>query len=298
MEQRVLKGSTTTIVTYPRLRPSDIVSGVPSSPKVRVWGPGVTPPEAFTTALVDSVSTTITANAQEGDTEVAIVAATLVRGRQYLLTAENGAVLVVESRTGGNTTTLALAQPLPVSVSVGASLRGFAMTRALTALETAEVGQASALWQATVDGVAAEWSQYFRVVRRIPTALLTPTRLTQAYPSLLSAVPPTDLDLEATIAAAWEYEMVPLLEAKGVFDEAVISDEVLVPLHALACCRMLFDFDPRADAAFIERLERKWNSAISTTFARVGYAEREQTEDPLPRVPSVDEGRSRMRLRP
>jgi hypothetical protein len=298
MEQRVLKGSTTTIVSYPRLRPSDVVVGVPSNAKVRVWGPSVPAPEAFTTALVDTVNTTVTAEAREGDTEVAIVAATLVRGRQYLLTAASGALLVVESRTGGNTTTLALAQPLPVDVDVGASLRGFAVTRALTALETANVGQASALWQATVDGSSVEWSQCFRVVRRIPTALLTPTRLTQAYPILLSMAPPTGLDLEAAIAAAWEHQMVGLLEAKGVFDENVLSDETIVPLHALACCRQLFDFDPRADAAFVARLEKKWDAEVATTFARVGYAEREQTEDPLPRVPAVDEGRGRMRLRP
>lgn len=297
MEQRVLKGSTTTLVSYPRLRPQDLLTAPATSAQVKVWGPGG-PVPAFGAAVVDALATTVTADAAAGDAEIAVASATFERGRSYLLRAANGDAVVVESRTGGTSTTLHLAQPLNVDIEAGSAVVGFAVTRALTAIETTYVGQASALWQATVDGVAVEWSQYFRVVSRIPRALLTPTLLTKAYPSLLSMAQPTDVDLEETIAAAWEHQVVPLCEAKGVFDEDIISDESLIPLHALACCKQLFDFDPRIDAAFVDRLGKKWEESIDTTFARISYAERAQDEAPTPREPIVDEGRGRLRLRP
>jgi hypothetical protein len=300
MEQRVQKNSTTTIVTYPRLRPGLLLQAAAAgspSPQVKVWTAS-TSPSAYGEATRDTLSSSVTASTPAGSTSVSVASATWVYGRRYILAQPGQEPIVVESRTGGTAESLDLAQPLPFAVDDTASITGFALTRALTADETSQVGPGSALWQATVDGIKVEWSQLFRVVTRITTALLTPSDLTKAYSSLLAMTPPTDTSLEEAIAAAWEHRVVPLLEAKQVFDEDIISDETIVPLHALAVVRHLYAYDPRVEATFIDRLKDDWEEMVSTTFARITFAERPQDVAPTPLVPMAEAPRGRMRLRP
>lgn len=297
-EQRILKGSAPTLVSYPRLRPNQLAQAQPTgTPTVKVATPGSPSPTAQN-ATIDSVSTSVTAAAAAGSKEIAVGSATFTRGRRYLVTFD-GNTIVVESRNGGGaTTTLRLVDPLPCDVPDDALVEGFAVTRTLTTTETSLVGEGSALWAAQIDGQNVQWSSLFRIVSRMPTALLTEGELLRAFPVIASMMPAGEISLDNVIGAAWEHRVVPVLEAKGAFDEDVTSDVALVPLHALACMRHLYDFDSRVTADFRADLRAAWEESIATTFARLSYAERPQDQDPLvPRSPGAEPDRSTQRLR-
>jgi hypothetical protein len=299
LEHRILKDTTPTILSYPRLRPNQLAQAKPTgSPTVFVTTPASSSPVS-TPATIDAVSTTVTAPSLAGERELAVVSATFIRGRRYLVTFE-GNTIVVEARSGGTGTTLRLVDALPCDVPDDAVVEGFAVTRALTLTETRDVGEAAALWSATIEGVVSQWSSLYRIVSRMPTALLTEGDLVRAYPVIKSMMPAGDLSLDTVIGAAWDTHVIPLLEAKKVFDEDVISDVTLVPLHALACMRLLYDFDARVSDTFRADIKAAWDESIATTFARVTYAERMQDdEDPItPRRPGAEAERGRMRMRP
>jgi hypothetical protein len=298
LEQRVLKGSTPTLLSYPRLRPNQLAQAQPTgTPTVKVTTQA-TPSPTAANATIDSVSTSVTAAAAAGSKEIAVGSATFTRGRRYLITFD-GNTIVVESRNGGGaTTTLRLVDALPCDVPDDALVEGFAVSRTLSTTETSLVGEGAALWTAQVDGQNLQWSSLFRIVSRMPTALLTEGELLRAFPVIASMMPAGDLSLENVIGAAWEHRIVPVLEAKGAFEEDVTSDAALVPLHALACMRHLYDFDSRVTADFRADLRAAWEESIATTFARATYAERPQDQDPLtPRDRGAETERGRMRLR-
>jgi len=295
-EQRILKGTTPTLVSYPRVRPDRLAQGQPTSVSVRVSAPAATD-AAFVSATFDSLSTTVTTAAEEGDDSLAIASANIDEGRRYLVSAP-GRNLIVEARVGGaGSTTLYLTSPLPCDVPDDATVKGFAVSFQLSSAQTAQVGEAAVLWRATVDGATLQWSQLFRIVSRLPTALLTYSELVQAYPSVVGLLPADVVGRDVTISAAWNHKVVPLLEAKGAFAEDVVSDEALVPLHALAVLWHLVEFSQTVTDQFRESVKASWNEAISTTFARVSWSEADQTEEPpAPRVPDEEPVRGRMRL--
>jgi len=87
-----------------------------------------------------------------------------------------------------------------------------------------------------------------------------------------------DIDYEAVIDAAWDHRVVPLLAARKILDEDVISDEALVPLHALACVLHVVEADPRFSTDFIQRLREQYDKTMDTTFSRIDFAVRDQTD--------------------
>lgn len=297
MEQRIVVGTTQTLVGYPRLAGGGLLQGVPSSVSCKVWTPA-TSPSGFVSADADTFDEVTTASAPAGATELAITAGTVVQGRSYLIE-DDGHVQVVEARDGGaGVEVLRLTQPLSRAVGPGATVKGWAVTKALTTTQTAQPGGGSVLWKATVDGKVVQWSENFRVVNRLPVMTLTPAKLTRAYASLLAATPPTDPNLEHAILGAWEVEVVPLLEAKWAMAEDVTSPEALEALHMAAVMLSLYVYDPRIDDTFKDRLQKAWEGRVANTFARVIWAERKQEQDPTPLSPGDEPRRQRMRLRP
>jgi len=297
-EQRIVVGTDQSLVSYPRLTSGGLVQGVPSSVTCRIWTPTTAPSTTYASASADTFSDTTSASAVAGADEIAITSGDVVAGRQYLVT-DDGYTQVVEARAGGTAlTTMQLTQPLARAVGLGATVLGWAVTKALTAAQTIQAGPGSVLWKATVNGLVVEWVQNFRIAARLPVMTLTPARLTRAYASLLSATPPTDLNLEGVILGAWENEVVPLLEARRALSEDVTSSEALEALHSAAVAVALYCFDPRVDDTFKDRLEKKWAERIATTFARITYAERGQLVEPTPLVPGAEANRGRLRLRP
>lgn len=278
MEQKLQRGTTQTLVGYPRLAPQRLLLQSPTSATVRLLTPAVQS-DTYAAATVDAVSTTTQGAHQEGDEVISLSASVaLVANRRYLLEPGNGRHLDVRALDGGTTSTLRLAEPLPCNVPNGSALKGWACTVALTAAQTDQVGDALALFRAVIGGATYEWSESFRIVNRITSPRLTPTMLTHAYPILASLRDTNDIDYEETIQAAWEHRIVPALAAKGILDEDVISDEALIPWHASACVLHLVEPDPRFPADFVTRMRDLYDQQAQTTFARADFAVRGQTE--------------------
>lgn len=295
MESRVLIGTTPTLAGYPRLRPSVVVQGVPTSASAAVRTPAKETLSA--PCSIDALSAEVLAAALPGESQIVTESAAWVLGRRYLLQVPDGRPAVtIEAAVGGAGGRLHLASPLRDEAPSGSTLSGFACLRQLTADETKEPGEASILWTAVVDGQSYQWAQLFRICRRIPTALLTADRLARLYPQVVQMETPADSP-ETVVQAAWEALMAPLLEAHGLFDDEVIGDEALVPLHALACMLMLHDFDFRLDQAARDHLRRRWDSQVSQTFGRKGTHSLPQTADLHPRTQHAGKDVSVMRVR-
>lgn len=286
--QRVLVGSTESILSYPRLVADGLVTtGVPSSATARRVAPQVPDAyDAYVAATVDSLSTTTQGATQEGADSIALGdTVTLVAGRRYLIVdADHGKRLVVVSSRSGSSSTLWLQEPLPTSVANSSTVSGMAVSVALTAAQTIEPGSGYVLFRATVDGVVREWDEPFRVVRRITSVALTPTELTQSYPTIRQIASSSDLTLEEAIQASWRMVMVPALAARGILDEDLLTDDVLVPMHAAATLLHLARQWPSAPTEFIDRLAASYEQIKQTTWDRIDLITRPQ--DVTPDVPT------------
>lgn len=299
-EQRILLGSTQSLVSYPRVAPGGaFLRGVPSSATVRIGTVADSMPSVGVSATVDSVSTTATQAALEGATSITVASMTAVLGRRYLVQPATGSAYVeVVSATAGvlSASALTLAEPLPLAVASGAAVKGWAVTKALTAAQTAEPGSGLAIFKATVDGVDYEWSHEFRIVRRIPTSVLTPTRLTQAWPSVRQMRSRQDVDFEETIEAAWGHRILPFLAANGIDAEDVTSVDVLEPLHAVGCVLQLVEGNPAVPRELVESIQRRWERLSETTLARKDWWETPQDSQPTRRPEEKPAARSGLTL--
>lgn len=270
---RVLLGSTETITSYPRLHADTILtSHVATSATARRVGPGASDDAAaYVAATVDPISTTTQGAHQEGDESITVAnAQTWIAGRRYLITDATAGreIVVVASRTG-TSTELWLAEPLISDIGNNSTVKGVAVTVALTAAQTASVGAGYVLFRATIDGVVREWEEPFRVVRRITSVSLTPTSLTQAFPVVRKLASATDTTLEEAINAAWHHQVVPALAARGVLDEDIMTDDVIEPMHAAAVCLHLARQWPQASSEYVTRLEAAYEQAKATTWDRI-----------------------------
>ncbi len=282
MERRIPIDSTTTLEGYCRLRPALLLQGEVTSPKARVKTPAVTG-TAFVACTVDDVDVEVTAPADRGTDVLAIESAAIVSGRRYLLDTGPAGILDICSRTEGTVTELRLASSLPLDVPAGAIVKGHALLRALTAEETSIAGDCSIEWQATVGGQVVAWTDLFRVVRRMPQARMTTTTLLRLRPQMRSLQIPDDVTFEDVIAGAWENRIVPICEAEGLYDEEIVSDDALLPLHALACVLQVIEDDPRYDRIYVEDIRKQFRAETTRTFARSTYDEQPHDTEASPR---------------
>jgi hypothetical protein len=281
--QRILLGTTQSVVSYPRVLRDDVMrlSGVPTSATARRVGQVSRDPEtAYVAATIDSLSRTTQGAHQEGGESITLNSAVaIVAGRRYLITdAVHGRSLVVEATKTGTSTEMWLAEPLLANVPGGSAVQGLEVSVALTAAQTSEPGPGYVLFRATVDGIVTEWDEAFRVVRRITSIALTTTTLQHLYPVVRRLASSTDTTLEESIGAAWQAMVSPWLAAIGILDEDIITDDVLIPVHAAAVVLHLANQWPAADVAFVERLQASYEQAKQTTKDRVDLAIRSQLE--------------------
>lgn len=290
--QRVLVGSTDTVISYPRLVADGVtMSGVPSSATARRVPPQDPDAyDAYVAATVDSLSTTTSGVTLEGADSITLAGSvTIVAGRRYLVTdADHGKQFTVTASQGGTSSTMYVEEPLPYRIASGSTVSGIAVTVALTATQTAEPGSGYVLFRATVGGVVREWDEAFRIVRRITSVALTPTVLTQSYPVVRQIASNTDLTLEEAINASWQMLVAPALSARGVLDEDVLTDDVLVPMHAAATAFHLARQWPVAPADFVARMEAAYEQAKQTTYDRIDLAVRSQDVTPDLPTPGSD----------
>ena len=289
--QRVLVDSTQAIVSYPRLAPDAVTSGVPTSATARRVAPtDADDADTYSAATIDSLSTTLSAAALQGDETLALAGAvTVVAGSRYLVTdATTGARVEVVPTRSGSLSVMYLSEPLPCDLATASTVNGMAVSIALDATQTDEPGSGYVLFRATVDGVVHEWDEAFRVVRRITSIALTVNELTQTYPVVRQLASSTDTTLEEAVQASWRSVIVPWLAVMGVLDENVITDDVLIPVHAAATVLHLARQWPAAPIEFVARLEAVYEQAKATTKDRVDLALRPQEETPSVPVPGAE----------
>lgn len=290
--QRILLGTTQSIVSYPRvMRGERHGTGVATSATARRVTPVVPDAaSAYVAATVDAAATTLSAAASEGAVSLALTAPMVfVAGQQYLIQDETtGRAIVVEATKSATDDVMSIAEPLPCDVAILSGIFGIAVSVALTAAQTAQVGSGYVLFRATVDDVVTEWDEAFRVVRRMTSIALTVTQLTQLYPVARKLSSSADTTLEEAIGAAWTASIQPWLSAIGILDEDVLTDDVLVPVHAAAVVLHLARQWPQAQQEYVDRLQANYEQAKETTKARIDLAIRGQEETPSVPVPGAE----------
>lgn len=303
-EQKILLGSTQTLVSYPRVSDGgEMLRAVPTAVVVRIQTPAVAMPAdtAWVAATVDPLATSLTDAVAEGDTTASLTGTPdLVRGRLLLITAlANVAPVVVEvGVTRVSASSLIMRQPAISALSASSTVAGFACTKALTAAQTATAGEGVAIWKATIGGVDYTWAQAFRIVRRMPQSVVTPASLSRDCPDILKKRSRNDVDLEELIQAAWVHEVLPVLDAHDIAEEDIVSVDALEPLHVQACLLRTLRNREDTSGEYFARVKERFEQLRETTFARSTWYEVSQQEDPPhARTPGADANtRSTMRM--
>ena len=258
--------------------------------------------DGLTVVDVSDTRTTSGATAEGSTTILLQYPITARLGAQILiLDPDTSESLIVESAGLPDSSTLTLREPLPRAVPDGCtvSVIDVAVDLPSTAVDEVHAGEHGiVVFTATVDGKLVRWEESFRIVRRVSSVVLTPTRLTQLYPSVRGLRGTSDVDYEEAIQAAWDVVVVPLLAAKGVLHEDIITDDVIEPLHAIATVLHLARQWRGVEADYVARLEASYEQVKTTTFARIDLAIRDQADEtPAEVAPGSEPNRGIMRVR-
>lgn len=290
--QRVQKDTQPTIYGVPRLAPNELKTFLAASVTARRVPPNSAGLDStFVAATVDSLSGTVYGAHQDGSNYLTLAsAATLVAGRRYLITDNvTGLEFEVEVQNSGSTTIMQLAEPLNCDVSHNSTVKGITVSIPLTTTQTAEIGDGYVIFRSVINSINSDFIVNFRVVRRVTNILLTPAQLTKSYPSIREMISATDLSYDELITTAWNEEIIPLLAVKGILDEDVFTDDVLLPLHACACFKRMAEIWPNVTTEFVDRIKDKFESVKQTTFDRIDFATRSQElETPEQVVPGQE----------
>lgn len=258
---RVLIGTTQTLESYgPPL-------GQPSAATVTLRTPAVDF-EAAVNATRDQMSTTLSAAGAEGDESLTIASAAVVRGRYYLATTASGDLLPVRAKNEGTVTTFHLESPLQRAVASGAALKGAMVSLALSATQTEVKGECLARWSATIGGVVHIWDQPFDIVEAFQFYTMNPAKLFSAYPIMYRLSLPADLDLNEAIANTWDYNILPMLEAKGMHLNKIKSTHALEPVHAVGVLLHLLSMDESKPADFVAQWQERFEQQVERALAR------------------------------
>lgn len=244
MRRFVQHQSRETIRSYPRLRGAPLFDlAAPAAAFVTVTSNGYA--GATVAATFDATSTTVQGAHSEGAEHITTAASVAwVRGKRYLVVADGHRFLVRCSRTVTGTT-LYVGSPLPVDVASGSTVSGYEVSYSLPTAAVANVGPAIARWSVDLDGQSYEWAEEFQIVKRVPQWPLDADELCRRFPEILAQRDALDGDLEETIEAALEEELIPRLEARGIQQENIISQWSLVPVH-VAAVRLFVARDDRS----------------------------------------------------
>jgi hypothetical protein len=271
-EQQIIKGTTGTLVSYP----PPPLAGPPSAVTVRLNTPNQQMPAAGVSATADAVSQTTTGTTSRGATSIALSgAATFVAGRKYLLTdATTGERVVVEAQKSGSSSTLYLAAPLDMDLASGSAVQGFAVTYPIDTTQSATEGRGVAIWEATVGGVTVRWRQDLRIVLAYAAPQLQASDIAMLSPYSVRLKPPDDKSWGDTLDSVWRLEVVPMLMAKGIKPERIVSWEPVNALYIAALESFLaenYETEPEKAEAKAKRYATK--QALTFANVRLWYDE-------------------------
>ena len=149
-------------------------TGRPSSATCAIYTPAGTS-IATPTATVDTVNTTVAANASEGATSLTLTSATGVTARRhYVVVCDDGERLTVRVRAI-RASVVDLYQPLPRDVDATSLFYGTRITAPVTSAQATPIGDGyEARWVYTVDGVVTRVNTRWSVTRSVwPDAIGT-----------------------------------------------------------------------------------------------------------------------------
>jgi hypothetical protein len=261
--QLVIEDSTETLETYP-----PILVQATGTPTARIGSPatGFNPTAAGTACTVDSLSTSVDADAQEGATQLVVSEATWVRGRRYLITTTTGEVFPVVSQTSGLSDTLDVEEPLPRSVLTGATITGWRISVALSSTQTSTRGTGVVEWTATLNGVSRVWEDTWEIVHSDGAYTLTADLLTRQSPYAARMRADSDVDYSEAIDAAWNRFVLPSLMAKQVRPHLISSRKVLEPAH-IAAVEYLLAMTQDNDSQMRAEKKESFNESMSLILA-------------------------------
>lgn len=261
--QQVLKDSTHALKFYPPREIEGRVPGVPSSGLIRIGTGAVSLPAVGSedAATISSVSGTTNADAAEGATSLAFASdPTVTAGDLYLLENTIGERCWVRASKTGST--VYLSTPIPFAAASGSTLKGIAITHALTAAETANYGEGIAFLAATMDGVQRTWSERFEVVRSIFTIPLSATELIERRPEVLRLRSSLEQGFDEIIKSAWLDVLRPELNSRGFHDERIRSPDAVVPPLLDAVVYKLSQSAYPTDIALLQRREQEFIESV------------------------------------
>ncbi len=263
--QKILEDSTESILTYP----PDSYAGQATSADVRVRTPSTDLPDtdSWQSATIDSVSATTNAAAAKGADELSFASTpSATAGRRYLLELADGHTFSVEVIADDGAGTVTLAEPLPMAVPTSTPFKGYAITHALTAAESSDVGEGLVKVRATIASVEYRWDHQIRIVRERLRIPLTGAELSRLRPEIRDLRSPRDEDLSETIDAAWQTILRPNLRGRNFHEDRIKSHEDLQAPLASACVLFL---KRSAGVSFeaMELAERDFRDALNMAIA-------------------------------
>lgn len=249
MKIRVKEDSTGTLWHYPSRRE------VPSAGTVTLYQSGGTSIQASTAATVDSVDTTIGADASRGARSLTVADSTgIAAGVRYLLT-DSGQVADIEVKSVSGTT-IYLVTPLTFAASSGATFKGYRLTYSLTATHTQDRGDNfRATWTYTVGAATYAEDSLFDVVSAVEYYPTTLADVAARHPRIPDLLYDGDLDGFELLRTAWVQRVVPQMDAKGLRIERIRDLANLVPYHVAIVNELVAENEAMTDADRIEQYE-------------------------------------------
>lgn len=210
------------------------------------------------------------------------------RNRSYLV--GDDVVQEVVHAGADDSATLLLAEQLLADIDANAPVKGWRVSKALTAAQTDLTGNGIAFWTATFDdGFIATWAQSFRIVRRLPVFTLTPTELLQEWSVIRQLVDPEDHNLEDTIASVWRSQVEKVLAKKKVNAEDIIRVDPIKAIWSLAVLRDLAITSQLSDRSK-DDIEKRWILEVTELMDRDDWYDAPQDDaspSPAPEEPTV-----------
>ena len=276
---QVPQGQAATLVAYP----PEHLRGTVSAATVRIGTPNVSMPDTGTAATVSTLDTSTDAAASRGARTISVASATGATAGRKILIGDLESEL--ESISG---TTLTLRLPLPLDVASGTTVKGLDISIALDTTDTAQAGNALAIWTVGTE----DWTQPFVVAYRSVAYGLDAVGLRIRYP-VIDRLSGRDADLSDSIEGAWLTELEPHLLANELKPENIISWAAIDDWHAAAVVYRTALNAPRLTQEAVDT----WHTNLSTARSRALDSRRfwySETDEISGDQPDNPVGRSRL----
>lgn len=247
--QELLLDSEESISNYPPK------SEQPASVEVKIITPTKNEFDSYSSAVVDTLSETITSAAVEGSLRVAIAGSSAEVGVSYIIQSAAASnidpdpIIVVCKSISSDY--VFIEQPLEREISAGSSFSGFKVSKSMTTEQTENWGECLAKWKATyLDGSYDEWYQQFKIVKGRVRYALTAEQLRRDFPTVNWKRFRTN-DLKDLLDVGWS-SLSSKLMARQIRIDRIRSWEVLNWAHSQSCYLHLLIQDDNFDSVRFE----------------------------------------------